>query len=243
VHLLLTDRVTCPRCGPRFGLILLAERVVDRRVLEGHLGCPNCREHYPVRKGYGDLRPPADRGNLGDEPPEASGPPGMPETPGTSRPPGAGAASNPVPDPAPDPDAAVTRDVEGALRLAALLGVERGPGFLLVMGAAARLAGRLAAMVEGIEVVAVGPGLEALDEDPGVSRMAFGPGVPFYDASFQGVALQGNWIPPRLGEALRVLRPGSRIVLLDPAEEDRSRLEEAGLELLLVTGKALVAVA
>jgi uncharacterized protein YbaR (Trm112 family) len=233
VHLLLTDRVTCPRCGPRFGLILLAERVVDRRVLEGHLGCPNCREHYPVRSGYGDLRPPVDRGVRSHEPPGASSPGG------TSSPSGAAAR----PDPASDPDASVNRDVEGALRLAALLGVERGPGFLLVMGPSARLAGRLAAMVQGIEVVAVGPGLEALDEDPGVSRMAFGPGVPFYDASFQGVALQGEWIPPHLGEALRVLRPGSRIVLLKPSEEDRARLEEAGLEFLLVTGKALVAVA
>ena len=58
VHLLLTDRLTCPRCGPGFGLILLADRLVERRVLEGALGCPNCREHYPIRDGFGDLRPP-----------------------------------------------------------------------------------------------------------------------------------------------------------------------------------------
>lgn len=218
MHLLLTDRLTCPRCGPRFGLILLAERVDDRRVMEGHLGCPNCREHYPVLKGYGDLRPPVDRRVSSDGPA------------GTS-------------DPGSTPDEAVARDVEGALRLAALLGVERGPGFLLLMGPSARLAGRLAAMVGGIEVVAVGPGLKALAESPGVSRMAFHKGIPFYDASFQGVALQGEWIPPHLGEALRVVRPGARIVLLDLTEQDRTRLEEAGLEFLLVTGKALVAVA
>jgi uncharacterized protein YbaR (Trm112 family) len=58
VHLLLTDRLTCSRCGPTFGLILLAERVEERRVLEGSLGCPNCRDLYPVRAGFGDLRPP-----------------------------------------------------------------------------------------------------------------------------------------------------------------------------------------
>ncbi len=224
MHLLLTDRATCPRCGPAFGLILLAERVVDRRILEGHLGCPNCREHYPVGRGFGDLRPPVNRGARADEP---SGTRDL----------------GPDPETGPHPDEAVSRDVEGALRLAALLGVERGPGFLLVMGPSARLAGRLAAMVEGIEVVAVGPGLQALDEDPGVSRMAFGQGVPFYDGSFQGVALQGEWISPYLADALRVLRTGARIVLLDPSGEDRARLEEAGLEFLLVTGKALVAVA
>lgn len=58
MHLLLTDRLTCPRCGPAFGLILLAERVEDRRVLEGTLGCPNCRDGFPVHGGFGDLRAP-----------------------------------------------------------------------------------------------------------------------------------------------------------------------------------------
>lgn len=218
MHLLLTDRLTCPRCGPPFGLILLAERVDDRRVMDGHLGCPNCREHYPVRKGYGDLRSPVDRRARSDVPPEET-------------------------DCPPVPDEAVASDVEGALRLAALFGVERGPGFLLLMGPSARLAGRLAAMVGEIEVVAVGPGLQAMDERPGVSRMAFPKEMPFHDATFHGVALQGAWISPHLAEALRVVRPGARLVLLDPTDTDRTRLEEAGLEFLLVTGKAMVAVA
>lgn len=63
MHLLLTARLTCPRCGPRFGLILLADRLEDRRVLEGTLGCPNCRDAFPVRDGFGDLRAPP-RGEL-----------------------------------------------------------------------------------------------------------------------------------------------------------------------------------
>ena len=58
MHLFLTDRITCPRCGPEFGLILLAHEVRDRRVLEGDLGCFNCREKYPVRSGFADLRVP-----------------------------------------------------------------------------------------------------------------------------------------------------------------------------------------
>jgi len=58
MHILLTDRITCPRCGPRFGLILLAHEVRDRRVLEGDLGCFNCQEKYPVRGGFGDFRIP-----------------------------------------------------------------------------------------------------------------------------------------------------------------------------------------
>ncbi len=58
MHLYLTDRLACPRCGPEFGLVLLAHDVRDRRILAGDLGCPNCRETYPVRGGWGDLRPP-----------------------------------------------------------------------------------------------------------------------------------------------------------------------------------------
>jgi uncharacterized protein YbaR (Trm112 family) len=58
VHLLLTDRLTCPRCGPGFGLILLADRLVERRVLAGALGCSNCRDRFPIEDGFADLRPP-----------------------------------------------------------------------------------------------------------------------------------------------------------------------------------------
>ena len=63
MHLLLTDRLTCPRCGPEFGLILLADKLRDRRVLEGSLGCSNCRDTFPVHAGFGDLRAPP-RGEL-----------------------------------------------------------------------------------------------------------------------------------------------------------------------------------
>ena len=58
MHILLTDVLRCPRCGPRFGLILLADLVEERRVVSGRLGCPNCREAYPVAGGEPDLRVP-----------------------------------------------------------------------------------------------------------------------------------------------------------------------------------------
>ncbi len=216
MYLLVTDRATCPRCGPRFGLILLADRVEERRVLEGHLGCPNCREHYPIRAGFGDLRSPELRGAGGGPPREDTDP----QVPSMQAP---------------------SVEVEGALRVAALLGVERGPGFLLVMGPSAPLAGRVARMVEGIEVVAVGPGVRTLPEEAGVSRLEVGPPLPFFDATFQGVALEGAWVRSHLDEGLRTLRPGGRMVLLGPGEGDAARLEAAGLELLLVTSKAVVA--
>jgi len=52
----LTDLLTCPRCGPAHGLILLVQEVGDRRVQRGWLGCPDCRTDYPVTGGVADLR-------------------------------------------------------------------------------------------------------------------------------------------------------------------------------------------
>ena len=65
MHILATDILICPRCGPGFGLVLLADRIQSRRVMEGRLGCANCREEYPVVRGFGDLRYP-----LGDPLPD-----------------------------------------------------------------------------------------------------------------------------------------------------------------------------
>ena len=39
-------------------MILLSEQLVERRVLEGALGCPNCRDQFPIQEGFADLRPP-----------------------------------------------------------------------------------------------------------------------------------------------------------------------------------------
>jgi uncharacterized protein YbaR (Trm112 family) len=55
VHILVTDVLSCPRCGPGFGLVLLAGEVNARRVRTGTLACPNCREHYPVAEGVADF--------------------------------------------------------------------------------------------------------------------------------------------------------------------------------------------
>ncbi|HEU0302156.1 MAG TPA: Trm112 family protein [Longimicrobium sp.] len=67
MHILLTDVLTCPRCGPEFGLMVLADRMEERRVVEGRLGCANCRESYPVHDALADLRLPgaAESGDAG----------------------------------------------------------------------------------------------------------------------------------------------------------------------------------
>ena len=56
MHILLTDALTCPRCGPQWPLILVAERTENRRIHAGTLGCANCHTHFPVEHGFADLR-------------------------------------------------------------------------------------------------------------------------------------------------------------------------------------------
>lgn len=60
----LTDVLACPRCGPSFGLVLRADVMERGRVRRGSLGCPNCRDVFPIENGFADLRAPP-RGDLG----------------------------------------------------------------------------------------------------------------------------------------------------------------------------------
>jgi len=214
VHLLLTDRLACPRCGPQFGLILLAHRMDERRVLEGDLGCANCRDRFPVREGFADLRPPP-RGPLGDE--AAAAPP-------------AAQAADPVADP------------EEVDRLAALLGVAEGPGELLLIGAPARLAAGLAERVPDVEVLAASADARAWAETPGVSRLAVRARLPLFSRSMRGVALRGDEAADWLDEAVRVVAPLARVVVVDAPAGTLERLREAGLEPLLDESGVAVAV-
>jgi uncharacterized protein YbaR (Trm112 family) len=66
--IVLTDVLACPRCGPEFGLLVMAERLENRRVLEGSLGCPNCRELFAIHAGVADLRYPADAAPSAEDP-------------------------------------------------------------------------------------------------------------------------------------------------------------------------------
>lgn len=195
MHLLLTDRLACPRCGPTFGLILRADRLTERRVHDGALGCANCRDLFSIRAGFGDLRAPPRR---------------------------------PLPAPTGDEPAAPSDDeVE---RLAALLGAAGGGGVTLLLGGTIRFARPLAARVAPIEVVACSPAAAGWDEGEGVSRMASGPGLAFFDGGLRGVALAGEQaLNALLPEAVRVLASGHRVVVLDPPADAEARMVNAGL--------------
>jgi uncharacterized protein YbaR (Trm112 family)/fermentation-respiration switch protein FrsA (DUF1100 family) len=206
MHLRLTDRLTCPRCGPRFGLILLADRVSDQQVLEGRLGCSNCRDAFPVRGGFGDLRAPP-RGSL---------------------PSGRAGDAGPV-------DAAETG------RVTALLGVAEGPGTLALVGAVARYAPGVAGLVEGVEVVGVDADLARWPEAPRISRMVALPGLPFFDRTLRGVAVDGALGVRWLAEAARVVAPLGRVVVVAATQGAARTLEESGLRVLAAEAGTVVA--
>jgi uncharacterized protein YbaR (Trm112 family) len=211
VHILLTDILTCPRCGPRFGLILLADRITERRVVDGALGCANCREKYPIRNGIAEF------------------PPAAPQPAGTPRP---ADVETPVAD--------------EAFRLAALMGVTAGPGYVLLAGAAAVHAQTIADLVGDVEVVtaASSVGAAALPVSPGanVSRLAVGAPLPLADARFAAVTLAGAAADELLEEGARVLSPLGRLVV-EPAPADAAeRLVAVGLKVLVQEGRTLVAV-
>lgn len=199
MHIVLTDLLTCPRCGPEFGLILLAERVEDRRALEGVLGCANCREKFPIREG-------------------AVSAGGQPEAP-------------------PAPSAAE------AERLAALLGVTQGPAFVLVAGPMAGAAAQIAALVDDLEVIAVGwgAGSEAGPRERGVNRLGIGARFPLASAKVAGVALGGAAADGLLEEGARVLSPTGRLVVQDPPADAEARLERAGLRVVARDAGTLLA--
>jgi uncharacterized protein YbaR (Trm112 family) len=205
VYILLTDALSCPRCGPGFGLLVQADRLEERRVVDGRLGCANCRETYPVRGGAAHL-------SLG---------------PATE----ADVPADPLAD-----------DPEAPMKLAALMGLAGARGLVLLEGPGARHAAALGRLVPEVEVVAVDGGAGPPPPmEPGVSRVRAGAALPFRDGTMRGAALTGGVDDTRLGEALRVLAPGARLVVDPAAAETGGRLRALGAQVLLEQEGVVVA--
>ncbi|MDH3270971.1 MAG: hypothetical protein OEN56_06540 [Gemmatimonadota bacterium] len=214
MHLLLTDRLTCPRCGPTFGLILLTDQMVDRRVRRGTLGCPNCRDAFSVDGGFVDLRAPP-RGPLG-----------------------AGLAGIDPPDGDPDAD---DEDEHNAERLVALLGIPRGPGTVVTVGRPARFAGAIERAVEDLQVVAVDPDVRGWPDRGSVTRMVAAPGLPFFSGTLRGAIVDGRAGRATIFEGARVVAPMSRVIVTGASDLAEEVLEEAGLSILASESGTVVA--
>jgi uncharacterized protein YbaR (Trm112 family) len=213
VHLLLTDRLTCPRCGPRFGLILRADQLDERRIRSGVLGCPNCREAYPIDGGRGDLRP-------------------QPREPVPD-----------LADPAPatGDEVATARALLGlGGEIGLTPGVAQVVLTEGVAELAPGLAGALEDM-EVVVVSREGRGVGGARWDRPWSRLLTAGVLPFHEASVRGVLIRGSDADRWLDAASRVVAPRSRVVVLEPNEDVASRLEAAGLVLKLDATEAVVA--
>lgn len=214
MHLLLTDRLTCPRCGPSFGLILLADGVRDRVVWDGRLGCPNCRDAFPVEDGFADLRAPPREGlpeGLAGAPPSSDLVGGEPED-------------------------------EARERLVALLGVTGGPGTVGLVGEPARYASGVTAVADEVHVVGVDADLRSWPEEPRVSRMVAEPGLPFFDSTLRAVAVDGRLGERWLSEAVRAVVPRGRVVVTHAPRGTEVTVGTAGLEVLASEAETVVAV-
>ena len=195
----LTERLICPRCGPGFGLVLRADRVEEGSVVDGFLGCSNCRVLYPVARGVTDLRhPPRSR------------------THGRAR---------GVPRPTADASAPET------LRLAALIGVARGPAMIAIAGNLAGRASGVASLLPDVEVVALAPRFD-FRPPRGASHLMASERLPLRDGSLAGIALTGSWAELLLDDATRCLARSGRIVLLGASPEGEQAFRSRELEVL-----------
>ena len=175
-------------------------------MLEGTLGCPNCRDGFPIREGFGDLR----------APPRHELPPGWAGGPG------------PV-------------EEEATQRLVALLGVQEGPGTLVLLGREARYASAVAESIEGVEMVGVDAGLIGWTEQPRVSRIAAAPRLPFFSRCIRGVAVDGALGRRWIMESARVVARLGRVLVNHAPEDTTDVLEQAGLDVLAAEAGSVVA--
>ena len=70
--------------------------------------------------------------------------------------------------------------------------------------------------------------------------MVAGPGLPFFSNTLRAALLSGDVEDRELGEAVRVLAPHGRVILLDAPSQARGHLEAEGLRILLDEAGVLV---
>ena len=179
---------------------------------DGVLGCSNCRDSFPIRDGFTDLR----------APPRGALPAGL-------------AGSPPL-----DGEGGAQLEEEAG-RLCALLGIERGPGAVALVGEAARYAGEVASAVDDLQIVAIDPDLVTWRDAPGVSRAVATPGLPFFSRRLRGVAVDGRLGRSWIEEAIRVVAPMSRVIVLRAPDWASRLLAEAGLTVLASEAETVVA--
>lgn len=222
MHIILTDVLTCPRCGPEFGLVILADRIEDRRVIDGWLGCANCREQYPVRGGVADLR-------WGFEPE------GIDSS-------GAGASgewvAGHVPEGGDFPDG---RDPDKPLRLAALLGLTAPSPPVAVVSDDPELVKEIQELLPDSAVVGVSHEVPENVQVVPAGWLLAGARLPFRSRSLAGVVVTAEATSARVSEALRCLVREARLVVEPAPRWVAETIRREGAQLLLEQDQVAVA--
>lgn len=236
----LSEVLACPNCLPPQTLVVFVEEMRGRRVLHGHLGCPQCESRFPVRRGtlfFGGFEPA--RGARKAEQ-VRRGWRGPTEDPGAARAAGEARAVS-----------------ELAIEVVALLDVRGRSGVILLDEGLAPVAREVVRLAEGAEIMALTAGADPLesadaasaaeDEPPGriapdVSRVYGAPShlLPVQSGRLLGVAFLGG-SAPRLREGARVLVPGGRLAILRPNPALDSAVGRLPLSVLASESRALVA--
>ena len=126
-----------------------------------------------------------------------------------------------------------------ALHVAALLGVTRGPACIAVAGAVARTSPALAALLPGVEVVALAPRFD-FGPAPGVNLLLASERIPVRSGVLAGIALAGIWAELLLDEAVRSVARSGRIVLLDASAAGEQAFASHNLAVLVNESGTLV---
>src|SRR5216110_2021471 len=176
----------CPEPHGEAFLVMSTGEMLGRMVRSGILGCPICRREFPIVKGIVDFSGKG-KGETGNV--------------GDTQP------TFPVsrfPFPAVDPQT-----------LQALLDLGGPGGYVVLVGSAARHAVGLAGLMGGIHFIGINapPDLEEL---PVLSLLVSETMIPLRGAVARGVVVGPERTSPAwLGEALRVLLRGRRLVIED----------------------------
>ena len=131
---------------------------------------------------------------------------------------------------------------DDALRLAALLDLREGGGFVLLGGGLYGAAAGTAELAPGVQLLALVGVREAVVCAPRVSSAAGVSEVclPLRDLRLRGAALRGGGAVA-LAEAIRTVRPGGRVVVLRPTPETLEATADLPLEVVVAEEAAIVA--
>jgi len=212
----LTEALDCPDCRSGFGLVAFVDEAQDGRVVEGWLGCPMCEIQIPIEAGSMNFL------SSSVEPESATI-----ESTSASVDPTRATRVAAAAEMGADGSVDFNTIEDTAVRLAALLGLSEQRGIMVLLGfGLADYALPIVRFGERVEVVVwmepESPSLLSQDElAEGINPMRATRDRPWPIRmnSLHGLALRGPALPQQ-EEATRCVRPGGRLVILDPTQED-----------------------